>query len=117
MLAMHVRAMDSEPYKTIGIYHSHVSRGNYSIYYYSLLAGLDYSPITVDIQFQPGGAEEQRNISIPIIDNFLYERNEFFTARLEIPSTETGITFGSIPTTSVTIIDNDGKLNIAMIPC
>ena len=82
---------------------------------FSPLAGLDYTPIAMNIQFQPGGAEEQRDISIPIINNLLNERDEIFTARLEIPSTETGVILGSTTTTSITIIDDDCKFYFAMM--
>ena len=77
-------------------------------YVFILVAPLDYGAVAMDIEFQPG-AEEQQSIDILIIDDVFNERTEFFTARLEVPSAETGVILGSINMSSITIIDNDRK--------
>ncbi|KDB53637.1 hypothetical protein X805_07670 [Sphaerotilus natans subsp. natans DSM 6575] len=64
------------------------------------LAGQDYSPITGTLTFAPG--ETSRTITVPVIDDTVFEGAETFTLELSNPVN----TSVSKPVTTVTIVDD-----------
>ena len=74
----------------------------------------DFRSTSVDLVFSP--TILSRTVMIEIIDDLLLERNEMFTSRLTLTTTDVSIML--VPQeASITIIDNDRKLtNIASLP-
>ncbi len=65
----------------------------------------DYTTVQQVVQF--GVSNTEQTVSIPFVDNEIYEPSETFALRLSLPNSQPGVTIGQSLAT-VEIIDDDG---------
>jgi hypothetical protein len=76
---------------------------DYSLIDWTAKPGMDYTPVSGTLTFQPGQMEQI--ITVPIVDNILFEQQEKFLVMLSNPSS--GGYLDAQWMTSVNITDND----------
>jgi uncharacterized repeat protein (TIGR01451 family)/uncharacterized delta-60 repeat protein len=72
-------------------------------------AGLDYTNVNLTLNFPNG--EVLRDVLVPVVQDTLPEGNETFTAALS--GVTGGATLGPQPTTTATIVDDDGEFTFS----
>ena len=71
-------------------------------------AGEDFTAPTETLTLPPGGDQQLQTLTVQIIDDSVAEGMEGFSVVLGIQRGDTDVILGEIPTTTVTIVDNDG---------
>ena len=73
---------------------------------------MDYTPINRTIVFPPSSSNDVVPFTLLLIDDNIFEmENEQLLVRLSVISGQQGVTLGAISQTTVTIEDDDRKIN------
>ena len=71
-------------------------------------AGADYTTVITEVTFQPN--EATKTVTVPIIDDNIFENVETFTATLT--TSDEHVSIGADSMATVFITDNDSKINL-----